>query len=72
MQGVELEVVLDQLKTGEARAPQLFRFQSVADEVLNPVMDQIFAEGKAPVSIVQEAAGKVTEAQQEALARAGG
>jgi hypothetical protein len=35
-------------------------------------MEQIFVEGAAPVSTLQEVALKVTEAQKEALARAGG
>ena len=72
LQNIELEVVLDQLKTGEARAPQLFRYQSAADELINPAMEAIFVEGKAPVSSLQEAAALVTEAQKAALQRAGG
>jgi ABC-type glycerol-3-phosphate transport system substrate-binding protein len=72
LEPVELEVVLDQLQTGEARGPQLFRFQSVADELINPAMEQIFVEGKAPVSILADVAAQVTEAQAEALERAGG
>lgn len=69
---VELEVVLDQLKTGEARGPELFRFQSVADELLNPALQAIYIEGKAKVDTLQEVAAKVTEAQKEALKRATG
>lgn len=69
---VALEVVIDQLNSGEARAPQLFRFQSVAEEILLPAMQQIFVEGKAEVSIMVEAAQQVTEAQKAALARASG
>jgi|GEM_PF-2642337 len=72
LEPVELEVVLEQLKSGEARGPQLFRFQSVADELINPAMEQIFVEGAVPVSTLSEIAPKVTEAQQEALQRAGG
>jgi ABC-type glycerol-3-phosphate transport system substrate-binding protein len=69
---VSLEVILAQLENGEARGPQLFRYQSVADEILGPAMDQIFVEGSAPVSILQDIAPQVTEAQQQALQRAGG
>jgi multiple sugar transport system substrate-binding protein len=69
---VELEVVLDQLQSGEARGPQLFRFQSVAEEIFIPAMQQIFVEGAAEVSILQEIAQQVTTAQQEELQRAGG
>jgi len=69
---VALEVILDQLNSGEARAPQLFRFQSVAEEILLPAMQQIFVEGKAEVSIMVDAAQQVTEAQKAALARASG
>lgn len=69
---VELEVILDQLKTGEARAPELFRFQSVADELINPAMQAIYIEGKAKVDTMKEVAAKVTDAQKEALKRAGG
>jgi hypothetical protein len=72
LESVHLEVVLDQLKTGEARGPQLFRFQAVAEELLIPAMEQIYVEGSAPVSILQEVALKVTEAQQQALQRAEG
>ncbi|HXF61761.1 MAG TPA: hypothetical protein VNK95_09090, partial [Caldilineaceae bacterium] len=72
LQEVSLEVVLDQLNTGEARGPQLFRYQAVADELINPAMEQIFVEGSAPVSILQDVAAQVTEAQQAALQRAGG
>jgi ABC-type glycerol-3-phosphate transport system substrate-binding protein len=69
---VELEVVIDQLTSGEARAPQLFRYQSIADELINPAMDSIFLEGKAPVDIMVEVAQQVTDAQKAELARAGG
>jgi ABC-type glycerol-3-phosphate transport system substrate-binding protein len=72
LEKVQLEVVIDQLTSGEARGPQLFRFQRVAEEVFVPAMEQIYIEGAAPVSILQEVALKVTEAQQEALERAGG
>ncbi len=72
LSGVSLEVVLEQLDSGEARGPQLFRYQSVADEILNPAIEQIFVEGSAPVSILQDLSQKVTEAQQDALQRAGG
>lgn len=69
---VQLETVIDQLKTGEARGPQLFRFQGAAEELIIPAMEQIYIEGAAPVTILQDVALKVTEAQQEALKRAGG
>ena len=46
--------------------------QTVADELINPAMEQIFVEGKAPVSILTDVAAQVTEAQAEALERAGG
>jgi len=72
LEQVQLEVVIDQLKTGEARGPQLFRYQRVAEELIVPAMEQIFVEGVAPVNTLQEVALKVTEAQKEALARAGG
>jgi hypothetical protein len=72
LEKVQLEVVIDQLKTGEARGPQLFRYQRAAEELIIPAMEQIYIEGKAPVSILQEVALKVTEAQKEALDRAGG
>ncbi|RIK26646.1 MAG: hypothetical protein DCC55_39845 [Chloroflexi bacterium] len=72
LEPVELEVVLDQLNTGEARGPQLFRYQSVAEELLGPAMEQIYVEGKTSVDILKEVAPKVTEAQQEALQRASG
>lgn len=68
---VELEVVIDQLTSGEARAPQLFRYQSVADEIINPAMDSIFAEGKQSVEIMKDIAQKVTDAQKAEAARAG-
>jgi ABC-type glycerol-3-phosphate transport system substrate-binding protein len=70
--GVSLEVILDQLENNEARGPQLFRYQSVAMEILGPALDQIYIENTAPVSILQEVAAQVTEAQQDALQRAGG
>jgi ABC-type glycerol-3-phosphate transport system substrate-binding protein len=72
LEAVELEVVLDQLQTGEARGPQLFRYQSIAESILIPAMEQIYVEGKAPVSIVAEVAGQVTEAQHAEMERAGG
>ena len=72
LEQVQLEVVIDQLQTGEARGPQLFRFQAVADELIIPAIEQIYIEGSAPVSTLQEVARQVTEAQQEALERAGG
>ena len=72
LEQVQLEVVIDQLRTGEARGPQLFRFQAVADELIIPAIEQIYIEGSAPVSTLQEVARQVTEAQQEALERAGG
>lgn len=69
---VALEIVIDQLVSGEARAPQLFRYQSIADEIINPAMDSIFVEGKAPVDIMVEIARQVTDAQKAELERAGG
>jgi hypothetical protein len=72
LEQVQLEVVIDQLRSGEARGPQLFRYQAVADELIIPAMEQIFIEGAAPVSTLQEVAKQVTNAQQEALKRAGG
>lgn len=72
LSGISLEVILAQLETGEARGPQLFRYQAVANEILGPALDQIFVEGTAPVSILEEVSAQVTEAQQEALQRAGG
>ncbi len=72
LDNVALEVVIDQVNIGEARAPQLFRFQSVAEEILIPAMDKIFIEGKSEVSIMVEAAKQVTEAQKAAFARASG
>jgi multiple sugar transport system substrate-binding protein len=72
LSGISLEVILEQLDSGEARGPQLFRFQTVADEILNPAIEQIFVEGSAPVSILDEIAQQVTKAQQDALQRAGG
>jgi ABC-type glycerol-3-phosphate transport system substrate-binding protein len=72
LKNVQLEVVIDQLRTGEARGPQLFRFQAAAEELIIPAMEQIYIEGSAPVSTLQDVAKKVTDAQQEALKRAGG
>jgi multiple sugar transport system substrate-binding protein len=72
LQSVSLEVILEQLESREARGPQLFRFQSVADEIIGPAVEQIYVEGSAPVSILADIAGQVTEAQQQAAARAGG
>ena len=69
---VDLEIVLDQLSSGEARGPQTFRYHAQAMELLTPAMDQIFVEGKADVSIMQEVAQQVTEAQKATFARAGG
>jgi hypothetical protein len=71
LESVDLEVVLAQLQSGEARGPQLFRYQSIAEEILIPAMEQIYVEGAAPVSIVAEVAGQVTEAQQAEMERAG-
>jgi len=69
---VSLEVILDQLQSGEARGPQLFRYQSAADEILNPAFDKVYQEGSAPVSSIADLAPQVTKAQQDAMARAGG
>ena len=68
---VELETVIDQLTSGEARAPQLFRYQSVAEELINPAMESIFVEGKEKVDILKDVAQKVTDAQKAEAARAG-
>lgn len=72
LSGVSLEVILEQLESGEAHGPQLFRYQAVANELLTPAMEQIFVEGAAPVSILQDIAPRVTKAQQDALQRAEG
>lgn len=72
LQSVNLELVLDQIKSGEAHGLQLFRFQSAADELLNPAMQQIYTEGKAGVEILKEIAPKVTAGQQAALKLASG
>ena len=71
LSGISLEVILEQLENGEARGPQLFRYQSVADEILNPALDAIYAEGTAPVSSLIDIAPQVTQAQVDAQARAG-
>jgi multiple sugar transport system substrate-binding protein len=72
LEQVRLETVLEQIDMGYARRPPIFRFQSVAEELINPAMEQIYVEGTASVNILQEVAQKVTDAQQEALNRAGG
>ena len=68
---VQLEVIVDQLKSGEARGPQLFRFQSVAEELLVPAMEAIYVEGAEPVSILEDISQQVTEAQKATLERMG-
>jgi hypothetical protein len=68
---ISLEVILEQLESGEARGPQLFRYQSVADEILGPILDQVYGQGTAPVSAIADAAPQVTKAQEDAMARAG-
>lgn len=50
------------------RSPSRFYFH----EIIIPARGQMFVEGKAPVSIMQEVAQGVTDAQNEALARASG
>ena len=72
LKDVHLEVTLKQLETGEARGPQLFRYQAAADELLTPALQAIFTEGKAPVSSLQDVANQVTKAQQQAFERAKG
>ncbi len=69
LEPVALEVVIDQINTGEARAVQTFRYQSVAAELIDPAMQAILVEGVAPVSSLIEVAGAVNDAQQEALKR---
>ena len=71
LEPVQLEVIVDQLKTGEARGPQLFRFQSVAEELLIPAMEAIYVEGANPVSILEDISQQVTEAQKATLERMG-
>jgi ABC-type glycerol-3-phosphate transport system substrate-binding protein len=72
LEGVNLEVVLEQINSGEARRVPIFRFQAVAEEIIDPAMEQIYVEGKAPVSLLADIAPQVNEAQQAALERAGG
>ncbi len=69
LQPVKLEVVLEQIEKGEAVRGPVFRYQQVAQELINPAMDSIYVEGKQPVSVFKEVAPKVTAAQKEALAR---
>jgi len=71
LEKVSLEVILEQLESGEAIGPQLFRYQSVADEILNPALQKVYEEGSAPVSSIADLAPQVTKAQQDAMARAG-
>ena len=49
-----------------------FRYQQIAEELINPAVDQVFIEGKAPVSIFEDIGPQVTEAQQVELERAAG
>lgn len=66
---VSLETLVEQVQMGYPVRGPVFRFQQVAQELINPALDSVFMEGKEPVSIFKEIAPKVTAAQKEALAR---
>lgn len=72
LEKVKLEVLQEQIDMGYAKRAPVFRYQQVAEELIIPAMEAILVEGKEPVSIFLEVAPKVTKAQQEAHARAGG
>lgn len=72
LEQVRLETVVEQLQMGYPRRGPTFRFQQIAEELINPAVDQVFIEGKAPVSIFEDIGPQVTEAQQDALQRATG
>ncbi len=72
LEKVKLEVLQEQIDMGYAKRAPVFRYQQVAEELILPAMEAILVEGKEPVSIFSEIAPKVTKAQQEAHARAGG
>ena len=72
LKAVRLEVLQEQIQMGYARRGPIFRFQQAAQELVNPALEAIYVEGKEQVSIFKDIAPKVTKAQQEALARAGG
>ena len=66
---VTLEVLTEQLEMGYPKRTPTFRFQQVAEELINAAMESIFIEGNEPASILTDLAPAVTAAQQEALAR---
>jgi ABC-type glycerol-3-phosphate transport system substrate-binding protein len=72
LEKVSLNVLAEQVDMGYAKRGPTFRFQQVAEELINPAMEAIFVEGKEPVSIFKEIAPQVTQAQKDALARAQG
>ncbi|MHB0856790.1 MAG: extracellular solute-binding protein [Anaerolineae bacterium] len=66
---VNLEAVLAQNTSGEARRVPMFKYQAVASELIDPAMQAIFTEGTSPVDSMKEIADQVTQAQQDAEAR---
>lgn len=72
LEQVNLNVLAEQIEMGYAKRGPTFRFQQVAEELINPAMEAVYVEGKEPVSIFKEIAPQVTQAQKDALARAQG
>jgi ABC-type glycerol-3-phosphate transport system substrate-binding protein len=72
LEKVHLETLTEQLEMGYPRGDQMFRYQAVAAEIIDPAMQQIFTEGKADAKLMKEIAPKVTAAQQKAASEAGG
>jgi ABC-type glycerol-3-phosphate transport system substrate-binding protein len=70
LEQVDMEVLPEMLAMGYPRGAQVFRYQQVAEELIQPAMDAVFVEGKEPVTIFQDVADQVTQAQQEAHERA--
>ncbi len=69
---IRLETVIEQVNMGYPKGTPMFRFQSAAQEIIDPAMQQIYTEGTAPVSLLKDITADVEKAQQEALARATG
>ncbi len=70
LEKVNLEAIVGQLTSGQARAPEMFRFQSEAAEIIDATMQTIYVTGKEPVASLKGIVEQVNKAEVEALARA--
>ncbi len=70
LEGKRLETLTEAVRMGYPKQTPMFRYQTVAQEIIDPAMEAIFVTGEKPVSSLKDIIEKVDKSQEDALARA--